>query len=1442
MLNNMNLEPDNWKDKDCSDKLTSAPLQSSPTTTTTTAAAVTLNSASTSSSSSSSSSTVDSLKPLNADMPPIQGIEQNSNDSNVNNVNNVDNVITQSMQTLAHSTGLEFNNRIDTLARDNATDAMNHRDGEDELREKRDVVRKHLHNFEWKIGDECYIVEDEYLSRFFNLETSSFIDLKNALGPVNSQRLVDSSGQLYSEQDELIKTVPIPQTVFDCLSAWFGIVGQPVVRSMIFNPETGKLEVERWPIVFFLHILGKKPQQLHFRSGNPRHLGQSDDQPIVVSFSRTQTFTQLARFLIRYVAKTSIDVTDDVRLWFFTDSREEEFTHHITVAKFVTEVENKRLVLPGIYDKTLESEGVVKPLYHILLEVRDKKPGAGFPVDTFVKQNLELPNETSRDGVGRMGFSNLGNTCYMNSALQCLLHVPEVNKYFHYGVYRKELNVDNPLGYHGNIANSFGTLLKSAFDPLKHTSSILPRDFKLTIGRYSSVFSGYLQQDSQEFLSWLLDALHEDLNRIKAKPYCEKPELNDDEISDWNAIVRLADTCWKQHLQRNDSVITDLFTGLYQSTLVCPDCNKTSITFDPFNDLTLPLPISKKWYHTFTIVDLSSLRLLPTRVMRLEVELQKTSNYDALVAYLAKYLKVPLSFLFIYELFQNSIYADFQADYNKNKFMPIGDIIRDADDILVYIIPHDVENDIILPVYNAVEDEDKLYQMVHYFGLPLFVTLDKSNLASFGTIKRKLLEVNSALTSIDLVDEYENHRQRQDNFVAKSLYQKLDFANKSVAEDEMINSGEETDDDRSRSEVNGESKGESENGYDSDVSMADPYVRADFGFDVLYTKEQNYRLSSYLRNRGGMGHESRMKLSSIVVNVPLHKPNIKDFKKLVNTLPELKRKFYLHEVNEARGIDPREKSPVLLSETQLQTHSQTQTQTQMPVQTDTQTQLLEQELEQNSFPQVNPNETTQDDYVVVERSATGDEENTEQGVTNQTSFNRPLLPERVQQMSQINLSDEDTESEVNLGSLFGSSSNLPLPNSSSYFDSTKPSNINSPIEMNANEIEVNDYSNGNLVDEYTILVCKWDAEVYQKCFTNENPIISSNLSSLPQLPNKELEQNKAKFERQRKSRISLAECLKYFSTPELLGEHDLWYCPRCKAHKRATKTIQLWSAGDILTIHLKRFHSARAFSDKIDVVIDFPILGLDISDFVSNPTIKKEDCVYDLIAVDNHYGGLGGGHYTASVKNFCDDKWYYFNDSRVTEISDPEEVITSAAYLLFYRKRAPNADLGGDKLSSIISNEAEAFNSMKVRKEAAIKDVEGQIELFASGLKLGADDYEEKYEDNENEEKKSCNSDNKASSNASSTSDSDRNQDRNDYEEEEEEDDDENDEDDDDDDDDDATPNLRKQRINSKDYGSLLQMKRQKTKNLSTLSKLEDDSPVSVEFAGDTRDADKKAV
>ena len=60
--------------------------------------------------------------------------------------------------------------------------------------------------------------------------------------------------------------------------------------------------------------------------------------------------------------------------------------------------------------------------------------------------------------------------------------------------------------------------------------------------------------------------------------------------------------------------------------------------------------------------------------------------------------------------------------------------------------------------------------------------------------------------------------------------------------------------------------------------------------------------------------------------------------------------------------------------------------------------------------------------------------------------------------------------------------------------------------------------------------------------------------------------------------------------------------------------------------------------------------------------------IYDLFAVSEHFGGMGGGHYTACAQNFIDKRWYNFNDSHVSPTS-ASQAVSDAAYVLFYRRR-----------------------------------------------------------------------------------------------------------------------------------------------------------------------------
>ena len=86
-------------------------------------------------------------------------------------------------------------------------------------------------------------------------------------------------------------------------------------------------------------------------------------------------------------------------------------------------------------------------------------------------------------------------------------------------------------------------------------------------------------------------------------------------------------------------------------------------------------------------------------------------------------------------------------------------------------------------------------------------------------------------------------------------------------------------------------------------------------------------------------------------------------------------------------------------------------------------------------------------------------------------------------------------------------------------------------------------------------------------------------------------------------------------------------------------------------------------------MVDFPVQALDVRKYIKTDEVIIDPIYYDLYAVSNHYGSLHGGHYTAFGYNSVLNKWYEFNDSSVSSVSDPSEVISPGAYLLFYRKR-----------------------------------------------------------------------------------------------------------------------------------------------------------------------------
>jgi ubiquitin C-terminal hydrolase len=137
----------------------------------------------------------------------------------------------------------------------------------------------------------------------------------------------------------------------------------------------------------------------------------------------------------------------------------------------------------------------------------DSFDSANWPISRI---DFQLPSALPQ-GPGKVGFKNLGNTCFMNSVLQALIHLGPLARYFISSDWQQDLNISNQLGARGEVAQAFSALACEVWRGIR--ANISPYSLKEAICGFSHRFFGYDQHDAHEFLTFLLDGLHEDLNR-----------------------------------------------------------------------------------------------------------------------------------------------------------------------------------------------------------------------------------------------------------------------------------------------------------------------------------------------------------------------------------------------------------------------------------------------------------------------------------------------------------------------------------------------------------------------------------------------------------------------------------------------------------------------------------------------------------------------------------------------------------------------------------------------------------------------------------------------------------------------------------------------------------------------------------------------------------------
>ncbi|GAA5827452.1 hypothetical protein JCM11251_003818 [Rhodosporidiobolus azoricus] len=851
---------------------------------------------------------------------------------------------------------------------------------------------------------------------------------------------------------------------------------------------------------------------------------------------------------------------------------------------------------------------------------------------------------------GLVGLQNLGNTCFMNSAIQCMSNTKELQEYFLSGVYKSELNPSNPLGMRGQVATAFGELIERLWHGT--SSSVAPREFKQALARFAPQFSGYGQQDSQELLAFLLDGTHEDLNRILKKPATEAP--------DWEGggdkeLVEMAKTCWEQYRARNDSVIVDLFQGQYRSTVVCPDCDKVSITFDPFMYVTTNLPVVKKWEGKVFVVPLDTTR----KVHAVDCEVPKSGTIKTLKSVVGKLVNIDPKRLIITEEFSKKFWKEWNDDEAVTEINARQDKIiffetptpfpqprprgERSDGFMSFrrsspapstpAKPVDPNAPVhIVVAHRKVDSSSSSSSRAVFgvrpsaqgelFGSPFVITLSAQEACSEEAIRRKIVEQYARVT-------------------------KRGAELKEFVEDEL----EESEEERRRKEV--EALQQPEQPVQAQASTSEAVVPMEVDASASTTTTASINPSAVDAATATFNGSATSSSLSTVSDSQYSAPTSAEPSTQNSTLSSTSPSARPASPSSALAEEPaprRRRTPYRLEVVKRIPHP-------------------------TGRPALH-----QSDY----QDAT-------EPLENKAEMARKLGLGGVTTMPSATAVEEKKEEDVDMFSPTVKRGEDDAAPASALEAKERPAPAPAPASEPSKSYP--------LVKEGHYLVAFWDPAAHEYFFGPE----ADAWGEVEEVVEPSLAAKRANKGKDKKA-ITLQDCLVEFTKEERLGEDDQWYCSSCKEFKQATKKVELWKVPDVLVFALKRFSSSRYSRDKVDDFVDTPF-ELDMTPFVEGdkvekrltekvklegggelpPTIEAPDSLtYDLYAVSNHFGGLGGGHYTAFAKNPDNNKWYDFDDSRVSEIP-PERVRSSAAYLLFYRRRTARP-IGGRRTEELISS------------------------------------------------------------------------------------------------------------------------------------------------------------
>jgi len=424
-----------------------------------------------------------------------------------------------------------------------------HSDSLPSPQEQVSIMRELTKNSKLSIEDGAYLISQIWINNWrYNTGYYSGEPSNSEISPINNSDLLDDDGEIKSTMREYSNYTILSKDEWNQLFSWYG--GGPVIHVPVITDSYGYTKA----------LISKLSLIIMYK-----------DETWNCKCYDSDTAEKLKSMCLEHFFKDGVPSNIEFRLLDYYGKRFHSVLN-----------ETNTLKDSRIYDNQ-----------EIILDFKDKDDTEwNFKNETHQTSSYYHSYYTSPFHPGLVGFQNLGNTCFFNSGTQCLVHNRALMHFFLHEDWKSQLNPTNPISMKGKLATAFRNLIENVWHG--NNGIISPSEMKMVIGQFAPQFSGYGQQDSHELITFMLDGIHEDLNRCREKPYV------DSVLGDGTNDNEIARESWERHLKRNDSVIVDHFQAQLKSRLICPNCGKSTVVFDPY--LSLSLPIVKQSVKTYSAI------------------------------------------------------------------------------------------------------------------------------------------------------------------------------------------------------------------------------------------------------------------------------------------------------------------------------------------------------------------------------------------------------------------------------------------------------------------------------------------------------------------------------------------------------------------------------------------------------------------------------------------------------------------------------------------------------------------------------------------------------------------------------------------------------------------------------------------------------------------------